>query len=687
MSRRRAALVGLLLAEALGADPGLLEIAPGGDRWRTATAGAYDVVLDIRDLWQINAHWEISRAGHHGALSTTVTLPSDWVRPWRLRFFQADDYQAWGIDRSQAADWFAETGFVGHRFKQVLVDGRLVWEKDVADTGTGQYEEIDLSWVVRPGQSFDLTFRIFDRVASDEELEGDYFRIRSEAFRPQDNPAWYEPTTYKRFETHTYWGDVVLHDATAADSAVAAATAYDWLEGARPQGAWERGRRGTPAEGPIGLTLETDAEAPLPEAGYPVRSGVPFARGMLPPGRPVALRDPGGAVVPLQTTVLSRWPDGSTRWLLLDFVAGPESDDGRYTLHWQDVEAGPPPAPPMHRRTPDGLVVDGGALRFTVPEAPGPELLADVALDGRVVVSSLVGALEARVQDADEAEPPGPSRRYVAGRDRCVVEAAGPVRTTVRLHGHLVGAAGDTLGAVITRASVWAGLPYLHLTYRVFNGSDRHRRLDLSRLSLRAPGGSPRWEGLPEVRCLEADGRSPGPDGLLSRDGFGVGVRWFWQQFPKAILPGTDRLDIDLYHPADPASVHNWFAAGEAKRHEVLLTFAADAGQSRRAWRPSSIRRGSSTPPGTAAAAAGDRRADTARRPSRSCTRRWRSTAPPSRAAGPGGTSTGSATSATAATATAGTTTTTTWPTPCWASTSSAARPPSTGWARRWSCT
>ena len=129
------------------------------------------------------------------------------------------------------------------------------------------------------------------------------------------------------------------------------------------------------------------------------------------------------------------------------------------------------------------------------------------------------------------------------------------MRTTVRLHGHLVADDGDTLGAVITRASVWAGLPYLHLTYRVFNGSDRHRRLDLSRLSLQAPPGAPPWAGLPEVRCLEADGANPGPDGLLSRDGFGVGVRWFWQQFPKAILPGTDRLDLDLYHrPIPPAS-------------------------------------------------------------------------------------------------------------------------------------
>ena len=580
---RCAALLGLLLVEALGAEPRLLKIPPGGDRWRTATAGPYDVVLDIRDLYQINAHWEISRAGNHGALTTTVSLPSDWVRPLRLRFFQADDYQAWGIDRSQAADWFAETGFVGHRFKQVLVDGRLVWEKDVADTGTGQYEEVDLSWVVRPGQSFELTFRVFDRVPSDEELEGDYFRIRSETFRPRDNPAWYEPATYKRFETRTYWGDVVLRDATVADPAVAAATAYDWLEGARPQGAWERGRRGTPAAGPIGLTLETDAPAPLPEKGYPVRSGVPFAQGMLPAGQPVALRDPGGAIVPLQTTVLSRWPDGSTRWLLLDFVAGPESDDGRYTLQWQDVEAGPPPPPPMHRRTAEGLVVDGGVLRFTVPEAPGPSLLADVALADGVVISKLLGTLEARAQDADEADPPGPSRRYLARRDRYVVEAAGPVRTTVRLHGHLVATGGDTLGAVIARASVWAGLPYLHLTYRVFNGSDRHRRLDLSQLALQGSGGGPPWLGLPEVRCLEADGGSRGPDGLLSRDGFGVGVRWFWQQFPKAIRPGGDRLDIDLYHPTDPGSVHNWFAAGEAKRHEILLTFAGEAGENRRA--------------------------------------------------------------------------------------------------------
>ena len=575
---RVAALLCLLCSwSTASASPHLMKLEPGGERWRTVTEGPFDVVLDIRDLYQINAHWEISRAGNHGALSTTVTLPSDWVRPWKLRFFHADDYQAWGIARSQAADWFAETGFVGHRFKQVLVDGRRVWEKDVADTGTGQYEEVDLSWVVHPGQTFELTFRVFDRVPSDEKLPDDYSRIRSEKFRPQDNPAWHEPTTNQRFETRSYWGDFVLFDPTVADSAVVAVSAYDWLADAKPQGAWQQGRQGTAADGPIGLTLEIDPSEPLPALGYPVRSGVPFAQGMLDEGQPVALRDPDAAAVPLQTSVLSRWPDGSTKWLLLDFVAGSDSDAGRYQLDWQDV-APALDAEPLHRQTADGLVVDGGRLGFRVPAAPGEHLLEQVTVDGRLVVEHLTGVLGGRAQDADESEPPGSSRRWVAVRDSYVVEAAGRVRTTVRVHGHLVAddgnALGDTLGAVVVRASVWAGLPYLHLTYRVFNGSDRHRRLDLSRLTLTA--GEAPWKGLPEVRCLEADAQNPGPDGLLSQAGFGFGVRYFWQQFPKAIAPAAETLNVDLYHPVEPNSVHNWFAAGEAKRHELLLAFAAD---------------------------------------------------------------------------------------------------------------
>ena len=53
--------------------------------------------------------------------------------------------------------------------------------------------------------------------------------------------------------------------------------------------------------------------------GWPVTSGVPLAAGELRRDTHVALFEATGAEIPLQTEVLSRWPDGSIRWLLLDF--------------------------------------------------------------------------------------------------------------------------------------------------------------------------------------------------------------------------------------------------------------------------------------------------------------------------------------------------------------------------------
>ena len=63
----------------------------------------------------------------------------------------------------------------------------------------------------------------------------------------------------------------------------------------------------------------------------PVTSGVPFARGELRSADRVALflAESPDKQVPLQTEILSRWPDGSVKWLLLDFVAGSDSDAGR----------------------------------------------------------------------------------------------------------------------------------------------------------------------------------------------------------------------------------------------------------------------------------------------------------------------------------------------------------------------
>ena len=66
--------------------------------------------------------------------------------------------------------------------------------------------------------------------------------------------------------------------------------------------------------------------------GWPVTSGSPLARGALTDDRNVKLLAADGGEIPLQTAALSRWPDGSVRWLLLDFQVNLSAGERRQFL-------------------------------------------------------------------------------------------------------------------------------------------------------------------------------------------------------------------------------------------------------------------------------------------------------------------------------------------------------------------
>jgi hypothetical protein len=64
-----------------------------------------------------------------------------------------------------------------------------------------------------------------------------------------------------------------------------------------------------------------------------VTSGVPFGQGQLASADDVRLRDPQGQLMPAQFVVLSRWRDGSVKWLLCDFLADTDPAQARlYSL-------------------------------------------------------------------------------------------------------------------------------------------------------------------------------------------------------------------------------------------------------------------------------------------------------------------------------------------------------------------
>ena len=67
----------------------------------------------------------------------------------------------------------------------------------------------------------------------------------------------------------------------------------------------------------------------------PLTGGVPIAEGAAPEGTVFVLRDDRGDRIPLQTSALARWKDGSVRWVLLDFQSKPPADRRRrYVLSW-----------------------------------------------------------------------------------------------------------------------------------------------------------------------------------------------------------------------------------------------------------------------------------------------------------------------------------------------------------------
>lgn len=98
----------------------------------------------------------------------------------------------------------------------------------------------------------------------------------------------------------------------------------------------------------------------IPRRSFPITGGVALPRGRLGDVERLTLRGPDGCPAPLQAEVMTRWPDGSVRWLLLDFQADAEAmgetayelADGPPvpvpSLEWEGVADGEPLLP-RHR--------------------------------------------------------------------------------------------------------------------------------------------------------------------------------------------------------------------------------------------------------------------------------------------------------------------------------------------------
>ncbi len=291
--------------------------------------------------------------------------------------------------------------------------------------------------------------------------------------------------------------------------------------------------------------------------GWPVTSGVPMAEGALPEGAAVALLSADGSQVPLQTEVLARWPDGSTRWLLLDFQTDLAAGQERaFSLRYgEGVVPMVVDDPVAVRGEDEGVVVETGSMRVRLAGdgfSPLGEVWIDSDGDGRFVAAEQVVG-----PDGSGSDGGGPA-------EEIVVEQSGPIRACIRFSGrHGVGD-GKSFGYV-ARLHIFRGRPFVKLHYTFINDCPDSVMTKIPHLSLpfclagtsgdakhcvfggkETVPGALRVDQVDEKQYLLdsklADGRVAGWAAVGNdNSGFAIGLREFWQHWPKSIdvIPGS----------------------------------------------------------------------------------------------------------------------------------------------------
>jgi hypothetical protein len=312
----------------------------------------------------------------------------------------------------------------------------------------------------------------------------------------------------------------------------------------------------------LDVPLTVEETAGVDRLGEPVTFGVPAPKGVLRDVSRLRLYNPEGKAVPASFRVVSRWWDDaatqvqSIRWVHADFFADvPARQRAVYRLRLSDE---PQPAPAARMRVTadaDAIKVDTGALQFTMRkagaflEAPGLHN-ADFLLrsDERIYKASKSPATE------------------------LVIEEENPLRVVIRRTGSHTWVDGKDRALDYTlRIIAYAGKPHIRLIYSFVNRQGESMsdfvRLDGLWLQAQLEREAPPLR----VEQLAAEPRRPG---WFDAGGIGIGLRWFWQLYPKAFELRSDRtLRLALFPESSrPQNIY----AGVAKTHEMIFSFKGE---------------------------------------------------------------------------------------------------------------
>lgn len=373
---------------------------------------------------------------------------------------------------------------------------------------------------------------------------------------------------------------------------------------------WHRFVMQTPPPAPgtiqkawVALHIHNPAQINL-TCEFPVTSGLPFQQGALGSDANLRLLDPEGREIPLQTEVLAQWPDRSVKWVLLDFQAN-SSIPGDYSVEYgKQVTRQTFPSELHVTDANDTIVVSTGPIQFLIRKH-GPGLLSSLSLGNGPSILTSPG-IDLRLTAMD-----GATYSTETGPEQVEVEEQGPMRVTVRLSGRYRTSGGGALFAYTARISAYNGQRFIRFMHSFGNDEGAREFTSIRALKLSVPfqpaiaSEEPRWSlgATPDlagnfdmtapVRLQQhtddrysisrADGaaiasgkRATGwAEWSDSRRRVTLAMRDFWETYPKDLVIGPDRLQLDICPPRRAEEYAN--ANGTVDEHRLYYYLANGA--------------------------------------------------------------------------------------------------------------
>lgn len=216
---------------------------------------------------------------------------------------------------------------------------------------------------------------------------------------------------------------------------------------------------------------------PMGAAECHFAGGVPFGKGQLQSAENLLLADENRNIVPYQSKILSRWPDGSIKWILLDTKTAIAADkEKQFVLKYgENIENAQYESKLSVKDAPDGIIVNTGPLQFSLSKKGFclfDNLWLDKNNDNKFDVNELISSKGDMVLVHKGEE-------YRSSLDRnyeLTIEEQGPLKVCLKAKGWFTSLSGKKFCQYIVRITAIEGLSYVKVQHTfVYTGYPENR--------------------------------------------------------------------------------------------------------------------------------------------------------------------------------------------------------------------